>query len=79
MHPGARGDVLGGVADGKAVFDHVFALRDGAQRHFMALGNILGGHNAGELLAFCHRMQGYRHVVGGGDLDEFRHGNAPFL
>ena len=81
VHPGARLGVGGGVADGKAVFDDVFAVFDGRNGHLVALRDVLhsgdGGVIDGDCRAFGDGMQGDDDVVLGVDLNGDRHKMSP--
>ena len=81
VHPGAGHGVRRGVADGKAVFDDVFAAFDGRNGHLVALGNVLNGGDGGvidgDCRAFGDGMQGDDDVVLGVDLNGDRHKMSP--
>ena len=53
VHPGAGHGVRRGVADGKAVFDDVFAVFDGRNGHLVALGDVLNGGDGGVIDGDC--------------------------
>jgi len=77
VHPGAGHGVGGGMADGEAVLDDVFALFDGGNGHLVALGDILHSGNGGVLNgnsgALGDGVQGDNHVILGVDLNGDRH------
>ena len=81
VHPGAGHGVRRGVADGKAVFDDVFAAFDGRNGHLVALGDVLNGGDGGvidgDCRAFGDGMQGDDDVVLGVDLNGDRHKMSP--
>ena len=81
VHPGAGHGVRRGVADGKAVFDDVFAAFDGRNGHLVALGDVLNGGDCGvidgDCRAFGDGMQGDDDVVLGVDLNGDRHKMSP--
>ena len=81
MHMAPLGDVGFGLADGKAVFDHVLPRAHGAQGYLMPRGNIVQQRD--DLPVYLNgiaRLQRYeRHGdrVAGTDFQHFTHGQPP--
>ena len=82
VHPGAGYGVGGGMADGEAVLDDVFAFLDGGDGHLVALGDILhsgdGGVVHGHGRSLGDGMQRDHHIVAGIDFDSKRHERISF-
>jgi hypothetical protein len=67
MNPGTAGDIRGGLSDGAAILDHLFAGGDIAQGHLVAQGHIFGDSYGAKVFTF----DGDRANVGsGGQVDD---------
>ena len=68
VHVLALFDGGGGMADGVAVFDDVFALGKVSKGNFMAKRNVVEGGNLALIpldgLPFCKRVHGNGHIIG---------------
>ena len=62
-----------GMADRKAVFDHLLPRRKGDQGHLMSLGDVSQGRDAIEYRPCRDRTEGHRHIVIGMDADQLGH------
>ena len=73
VHPAAGSGICGGVADGKAVLDHVLTVLDGLHGHLVALRNVLQSSHRKTVhfhqRALGNGVQGNDHVVDGADMN----------
>ena len=82
VHPAAGSGICGGVANGKAVLDHVLTVLDGLHGHLVALRNVLQSSHRKTVhfhqRALGNGVQGNDHVVDGADMNCLRHSCSPY-